>query len=187
VLPLLAEGRRVNKRYQDLAGRIDRAKAWDDPANAAVLNIPVRAFLCPGHPDFEPNRAPGLTHYVGLAGIGPRAAFLDRSDPRAGMFGHGRGVRPREIAAGISHTMMVLETADENGPWLAGGFPTVRDLAPDVDDYIGPGRPFGGMHAGIMNVLWVDGSVRAVADDTPGDLLRRQATIRREADDRGAR
>ncbi len=183
-LPLMAEGRPINANYQALEADIDRTRAWDDPANAPVVNRNVRAFLCPGHPDFDPNRPPGLTHYVGVAGIGPRAAYLDRRDPRAGMFGHGRGVRQREITRGISQTMMVLETAHDNGPWLAGGFPTVRGLGPDVQDYIGPGRPFGGLHRDrqreVMNVLWADGSVRVVSENIDAELFRRQATIRAE-------
>jgi prepilin-type processing-associated H-X9-DG protein len=180
VLPLLAEGRPINSAYQKLADRIDRTRAWDDPANEAVVNTPVRVFLCPGHPDFNPQQQPGLTHYVGVAGVGVRAAYLDRADPKAGMFGHVRGVFPKEITGGFSSTLMVLETADENGPWLAGDFPTVRGLDPKVEQYIGPGRPFGGLHRGIMNVLWVDGSVRPVSEEMPAELLRRQATIRRD-------
>jgi prepilin-type processing-associated H-X9-DG protein len=216
VLPLLAEDRPVNKAYRGLEERIDRARAWDEPANEAALNTPVRAFLCPGHPDFDPGRRPGLTHYVGVAGVGVRAAYLYRRDPNAGMFGHGpgiadsaiwawasprrtvadvslalwvarspitghgRGVRPADITGGISYTLMVLETAHENGPWLAGDFPTVRGLDPKVEQYVGPGRPFGGLHPRIMNVLWVDGSVRPISEDVPAALLRRQATIRRD-------
>ena len=52
----------------------DRTRGWEDPANAAVLATPLRVFLCRGHPDYEPNRSPGLTHYVGVAGVNPRAA-----------------------------------------------------------------------------------------------------------------
>jgi prepilin-type processing-associated H-X9-DG protein len=180
ILPLLAEERPVNSAYQALEKRIDRTRAWNDSANEPVVNTPVRAFLCPGHPDFEPRRRPGLTHYVGMAGVGTRAAYLDRRDPRAGVFGHGRGVRAEEITRGISATLMVLETAHENGPWLAGDFPTVRGLDTKVDEYVGPGRPFGGMHPRIMNVLWVDGSVRPVSEGVPAALLRKQATIRVE-------
>ena len=73
--------------------------------------------------------------------------------------------------------MMVLETAYENGPWLAGGFPTVRGLDPDVEYYCGRGRPFGGIHSGIVNILYVDGSVREQTDKTPGKVFRAEAMI----------
>lgn len=175
LLPILGEPRPVNKNYQDLARRIDRAAAWDDPQNAAARGVTVRAFLCPSHPAFE--LAP-RTHYVGVAGVGPDAAALPREAARAGVFGHGRGVAPKEMTGGISYTMVALETAEDNGPWIAGGRPTVRGLEPGVGAYLGPGRPFGGMHRDITNVLYGDGSVRPVRDDTPGELLRRQAVLR---------
>jgi prepilin-type processing-associated H-X9-DG protein len=179
LVPLLGEGTPRNKGYQELAKKIDRTRGWDDPANAAVLATPVRLFLCRGHPEYEPNGSPGLTHYVGVAGIDPGSAYLPRDHPRAGVFGHDRGVRRNEVTAGISVTMMVLETAARNGPWLAGGFPTVRGLGPDEEHYSGPGRPFGGLHARGVNVLFVDGSVRLRPDDTPGSAFRALATLRR--------
>jgi prepilin-type processing-associated H-X9-DG protein len=177
VVPLLGDGTPKTARYQTLAEKIDHSKGWKDAANAAAVMTPVRIFLCPGHPDYRPTRAPGLTHYVGVAGIDPGAADLPREDVRAGMFGHDRGVSRRQAERGISYTMMVLETTRDNGPWLAGGYPTVRGLAPDEEQYIGPGRPFGGMHSGVVNVLWVDGSVKPMKDDTPGELFRALATL----------
>jgi prepilin-type processing-associated H-X9-DG protein len=181
-VPLLAEGTPRNKVYQDVAKQIDRTHGWDDQANASVVTTTVRPFLCPGHPRFEPNRSLGLTHYVGVAGVGPGAADLRREDKRAGMFGHDRGVKRSEVREGISYTMMVLETSFENGPWLAGGFPTVRGLAPDEERYSGPGRPFGGMHHKLINVLYVDGSVRQMPDETPANVFRALATLRRQED-----
>lgn len=180
VLPLLAEGAAVNANYQDLARQIDRTHGWDDPANQPAAARVVRMFLCPAHPDNVRLRPPGRTDYVGMAGIGPDAAALPRRDPRAGLFGHDHGVRRDEVAAGISTTMMVLETARENGPWLAGGFPTVRDVEPGSEPYSGWGRPFGGLHPGVVNILWIDGSVRPFADATATDVFRRAATLAAE-------
>jgi hypothetical protein len=171
IVPLLQEGTPRNKPFQDLARKIDHSKAWDDPVNAKALATPVRLFLCPGDPDFEPDRSPGLTNYVGIAGINPGAEYLSRDDPRAGMFGYDRGVREKEVTAGTSNTMMVVET-EEKGLWLAGGHPTVRGLDPDEKDYIGPGRPFGGLHRGIANVLCVDGSVEPRSENVAPELFR---------------
>jgi prepilin-type processing-associated H-X9-DG protein len=179
MVPLLAEGTPKAKRYQDLARTIDRTKGWDDPANATPLATRVPIFLCPAHPHQESARPPGLTSYVGIAGIGPDAANLPREGPHAGMFGYDRGIRRREVQRGISHTMMLVETAKDNGPWLAGGYPTVRSLAPDEEHYLGVGRPFGGLHPRGTNVLWVDGSVRTESDATPAEVFRAQATLRR--------
>lgn len=175
LLPMLGEPRPINRAYAGLALKIDRRAAWDDPQNAEAAAVVVRAFLCPSHP--APARAP-LTHYVGVAGVGADAAELKREAPRAGAFGHGRGVRPQEMTGGISHTMMAVETARDNGRWVAGGWPTVRGLAADEEAPFGHGGAFGGLHRDVTNVLWGDGSVRPVRDDTPGDLLRRQAVLR---------
>jgi len=179
VLPLLDEGRPSPAQYSAVYERIDLKAAWDDPANVNAVNTQVRIFRCPGHPQFHSTIVPAPTHYVGMAGVGPDAAFLKREDPRAGMFGHDRGVTRKEIEGGISFTFMVLETAQDNGPWLAGGWPTVRDLDPDADQYAGPGLPFGGLHHLSTNILWVDGSVRPLANDTPGEVFRAHATLRR--------
>jgi hypothetical protein len=176
VLPLLAEGTRANATYQELAGRIDREKAWDDGANAAAAKARVRLFLCPAGVE----ATPGMTHYVGVAGVGPDAAGRRRDDTLAGVFGYDRGVKREEVTAGVSYTMMVAETAERNGPWLAGGFPTVRGAEPGVEHYVGAGRPFGGLHHRVAQVLWVDASVRPVSEATPGDLFRACATLRRE-------
>jgi prepilin-type processing-associated H-X9-DG protein len=181
VVPLLGEGRPIGQRYQALAKGIDRTKPWDDEANAAVVNTPVRIFLCPASPDFDPNLPPGLTNYVGLAGIGPGAAMLKREDARAGMFGYDRGVKRGEMEGGTSNTIMVLETGRDLGPWLAGGFPTVRELAPDATAYSGRGRPFGGLHDGFMNVLFADSHVETMSDRVSPRVIRQQATLRRPA------
>ncbi len=177
VLPLMGAGTSQAGRYQEIAKAIDRNEGWDDPANATALATPVRVFLCPAHPHNVARRSPAVTDYVGIAGIDPEAVNLPRDDVRAGMFGNDRGVRRREVERGISHTMMVVETSADNGPWLAGGHPTARGLAPDEEHYLGWDRPFGGMHPGVTNVLWVDGSVRSASDKTPAALFRTWATI----------
>jgi prepilin-type processing-associated H-X9-DG protein len=54
---------------------------------------------------------------------------------------------------------MAAETALDNGPWAAGGGPTVRGLDPAQRPYLGRGRPLGGIHATGLNVLYADGAV----------------------------
>jgi hypothetical protein len=174
VLPLLGEGTPSSAKYQELAAELVRDRAWDDPANAKLARTRLRVFVCPAKFD----ATPGTTQYVGMAGVGLDAAALKRDDPGAGVFGFDRGVARKEVTAGNSYTMMVLETARENGPWLAAGAPTVRGLEPELEHYCGPGRPFGGLHYHCTNVLWVDGSARPLSDDTPGRIVRAHARIR---------
>jgi hypothetical protein len=179
VLPLLREGTPANAQLQQLASQIDLQNGWDDSSNAPVANTPVRLFLCPGS-SLDPRSRPGRTHYVGMAGIGPNAIDLPRDHPRAGLFGNERGVTRAEVVAGTSTTMMVLETAQQPGPWLAGGFPTVRDLDPQETSYSGTGRPFGGLHRDIVLILWVDGAVRPLSDRTEPEVFRTQVTLQRQ-------
>lgn len=177
VLPLLAEGTRTQAIYEELAARIDRERAWDDPANAPAAAEAVGMFLCPSHGGPDLRTPPGKSSYVGISGLGAGAADLPREHPHAGVFGHDRGVRRAEVRGGISTTLLALETGHDNGPWLAGGWPTVRGLAVDEDHYSGPGRPFGGLHGGVAQALWADGSVRPLADGTAAAVFRHAATL----------
>jgi hypothetical protein len=118
-----------------------------------------------------------VTSYVGLAGIDPDAAALPKTSPRAGFFGYERTLSRDDVQAGISFTLMAAETDRDLGPWTAGGRPTVRGLDPEETDYIGIGRPFGGLHAGGAWTLWVDGSARFVRDGVPAEEFRRPATL----------
>jgi prepilin-type processing-associated H-X9-DG protein len=92
------------------------------------------------------------------------APTLSRSSPRAGVFGYDRATRPMDITDGLAMTMMVAETWDACGSWLAGGPATVRGLDSARRPYLGPGRQFGGLHRGGAGVLFADGSVRFVTD-----------------------
>lgn len=145
---------------EKLYGMIDRTKAWDDAANRQAVNTSLLWLQCPAHPDFAIRHEPGLTHYLGIAGLGKDAAEVGAKDRRAGVFGYDRPIAYADIAAGISQTMMATETAADIGPWAAGGPGTVRGLDSQALPYIGPGRPFGGLHRGGLNVLFVDSSVR---------------------------
>ncbi len=75
--------------------------------------------------------------------------------------------------------MIVMETTRDNGPWLAGGTPTVRGLDPNGERYLGLGQPFGGLHRDGVNILWADGSVRFQNDRLPPADFRNLARINR--------
>ena len=177
ILPLLARDKQGRSRYEGVSEQLDRDKAWDDPANAKPAARPIRLYQAPAHPNYDPLGS-AVTHFVGIGGVGEDAVSLSRNDPRAGMFGHDRGVRPKEITRGLSYTLLVLETAHDNGPWIAGGFPTARGIASGESRLIGPGAPFGGINPEHVQALWVDGSVRAMKESTPGDVLRGHAMFR---------
>jgi prepilin-type processing-associated H-X9-DG protein len=173
----------MNQTFVALHDRLDLDRGWKDPANSAILNTPLPVFRCPGDTNFEPHHRPGLTNYVGIAGIGPEAATLPKTNPRAGIFGYQRTVTGKDLHAGTSYTMLAAETAHDLGPWLAGGPSTVRSVPP-TGNPPGPGFPFGGLHRGGLYVLWADGSVRWVADSVPPEDFRAQATLAGKAENR---
>ena len=146
--------------------------AWDDEDNRKprqrlrlVITQQETAgdpswLTCPRGPKMTGSARPSLTHYVGIAGMGVDAALLPVEDHKAGVFGYDRKTRMEDIKDGTSTTLLVVETAKTNGPWTAGGRPTIRGLDPNQGAYLGPHGQFGCGHRGeITNVVFVDGSV----------------------------
>jgi hypothetical protein len=156
--------------------------AWDAGANRAAVNVAIGEFICPSSRLRAPPGSPGLTTYVGLAGIEPNAATLPLTDRRAGFFGYDRILTQQGLqrARGESRTLMVMETAFENGPWAAGGFPTVRGLDPGQRPFLGPGRPFGGIHRTGCYALFSDGHVEFFRNDFGADKLEALVLIHAE-------
>jgi prepilin-type processing-associated H-X9-DG protein len=184
--------------------RINRAKAWDDDDNRKAEayvtddyhsetqhSIELGAWpslLCPANPNklVPPNL--GFTHYVGVTGVGKESPVLPADYPGLGVFGYDRKTRLADVQDGISTTIMVIETATDNGPWTAAGPPTVRYLEPERAPYLGRDGQFSALHRmskGLMafyyptgtNALFVDGSVRALVPDLDPRILEAMATI----------
>jgi prepilin-type processing-associated H-X9-DG protein len=197
--PYLQEATPGVKKLQATDDSINRSLAWDDPANAAAATTDIYLFRCPAHPTDDPRVTPGHTHYVGIAGVGPDAAALpwvDRTafaaavgpaavagDPAvlgaAGAFGYDRVLRRDDLTAGASRTLFTVETTHDNGPWTAGGPPTVRGVDPVGGPPIGPGRAFGGTHPGGANVLWADGSATFMRDDVTAAFFAWSSRVHR--------
>jgi hypothetical protein len=171
---------------------IDRAAEWDYHVNI-VPKCELRyernkwrvedlgewgTWLCPSNPSRSGPDMPAFTHYIGIAGIGPDAALLPADDARAGVFGYDRGTRREEITDGISTTLLLIETATENGPWTAGGRPTVRGLDREGLAYSGRQAQFSSFHReGVTNALFVDCSVRGLRPDLSPAVFEGMATI----------
>jgi hypothetical protein len=171
---------------------LDKTKAWDSEENRVPMmrcslptgdgweDVPVGeppSWRCPSNPQRATDGMPGLTHYVGVAGVGSDAAILPLYDVRIGVFGYDRSARTQDIKDGFSTTMLLVETASDNGPWTAGGPATVRGLDPSRQPYLGPGRQFGGTHPGVVGAVFADGSAHFIRQTIAPEWFEALATI----------
>ena len=142
---------------------------WDD----SVVRV-IDTFLCLANSIQMSPDLPSLTHYVGIAGIGERAAELPLSDSRVGFFGYDRKMSQGDIKDGLATTLMVGEVVD-GGPWTAGGRWTTRGLSPG-SPYLGEGGQFTSLH-GPANLVFADGSVRPLSESVSPTVFEALATI----------
>jgi hypothetical protein len=156
-------------------------RAWDAEGNLKAISRCVPTFQCPAGAPLEPGATPNQTHYVGLAGLGSRAAELPASDPRAGVFGYDRTICLSDIQVNTSNVAALMETNSEVGPWAPGGASTIRGLGLQENFYICDGCPFGAKHRTdtffrsnpvLANTGFADGSVRAIQEDISLEVLR---------------
>lgn len=166
-------------KQDQLAALVDRRAGWEAPENAAALRTGVPWFHC--YAITNPKKSPNENHtyYVGLTGLGPDAARLPLDHERAGCFGERRDVSISYLKEwdGTSATLMILETANDLGPWLAGGPPTARGLDPARQPYLGPQGQFGRTHPAGNLGMYADGSVRMHAPAMNPRVLEALVTI----------
>jgi hypothetical protein len=180
-LPPPREGaKRKPTVYETAAGRLDLTKPWNATENRDAVNTLIPLFLCPSHPAYSQNEHPAPTHYVGITGLGADAATLPLESPRAGFFGYDRRITRDDLKAGATYTLCATETTLDNGPWAAAGWPTLRPVDPDTQPYLGIGRPFGGCHPGVVNLLMADSRVQFFRTDGAAADFAVLATLRRE-------
>ncbi len=164
-------------KNEDLYRRIDQTKGWEADANRAAVNTVIPTFVCPANFSGVPPDSPGPAHYIGIAGLGKDVAVLPLSDPKAGFFGYDRTYSFADAQRGVTFTIVSMETASENGPWAAGGWPTVRGLDPARRPYLGPGHQFGGIHQGGAFTLFADLSVQFLNDSMSERALEGMSTL----------
>ena len=138
---------------------------------------PVPWFRCPSSREECPADMPGLTSYVGIAGLGEDAASLPPGDPRDGIWGYDRQTPLKAITDGTETTLLLAESALDNGPWTAGARPTVRGVDPEQVPCLGPGRQFGGNHPGGGNAAFADGAARFLSNSIDPGVFAHMATI----------
>ena len=169
---------------------VNQSKPWNaeenyPPTHAAGIDDPrrircgpIRLFQCPANPNRGDGEVVSYTHYVGVAGVGEEIAYGPKEYPFAGVFGYDRSVSLEDIKDGPSHTLMVIETANANGPWTRGGPSTVRALDPDRLPYLGPNGQFSSFHRPhVTHALFADGSVHALKESMDPRVFAALATI----------
>jgi prepilin-type processing-associated H-X9-DG protein len=157
-----------------------REEPWDSDHNLKLVKQPFPWMICPSNPARTSAEGYTITTYVGVTGIGLDAARLPKKDPRAGFFGYDRKLTIADLGSGLATTVAAIETSHDNGPWMAGGWPTSRGFDPSRTPAIGRASQFGGLHRGGANVLFADGSVRFLADDTSPQALSKLITVVRD-------
>jgi hypothetical protein len=143
--------------------RIDLARPFDDPVNAAAAATILPVYVCP-----SADRVGGLVGGLGRCDyggiVGERIA--SPNNPEKGGLIHDRGFAAHEITDGLSKTLLVAECAA--GPWADAQWINGRNLFdqayavnwPTWEDEMRSRHP-GGAH-GLLG----DGAVRFFAEGT---------------------
>lgn len=142
-----------------LAARIDPDKAWDDPAQEAVMRQPVPAFQIPGLVHEPSPRGFASTRFSGVGGA-------------ESLFNRNVEVEREQIRDGLSQTLAAGEIARLLPAWGE----------PDNWRQIGIGlnqesSGFGNESGTGAHFLLLDGSVRFFSNRTAPDVLRRMSTL----------
>ncbi len=156
---------------------IDQGQSWNHVGvNNNVATTRIGVCTCPESAQAAAGALQPTT-YIGIAGVGIDAPLLPKRDPRAGVFGYDRQTTLADIKDGAANTLLIAETLQVSGSWFQGGPATVRGLDPARKPYVGPGRQFGGLHAGGACVAMADGSVRWVSNSLSAKILEAISTI----------
>lgn len=150
-------------------------RSWNDPVNQPISRSTLASLIHPGIGPSRTNDLYPVTHFVGMAGIGPDAAKLDGSDPRAGIFGFNRRVALADVKDGLQTTIAVATVSSSLGAWASGGSATVRGFSAEPY-YLGPDGFGNALEQGTI-VLMCDGSARFLANDVDPKILEALATI----------
>lgn len=174
-------------RYFGMERMIDVEKSWRDPHNLNYARIVVPHFLNPAAGSGsayvkvrDVDQPLAVTHFVGMAGVGPDAASYPKSDPRAGIFGYDRVTTLDDVKDGLSNTIYMIE-ADKAllGPWLQGGGATVRGTSLEGNDVGRRGGFSSPAYSGKQGV-WVmmaDGSARFLTKDVSPEVFKALCTM----------
>ncbi len=158
---------------QHVADQIDDGKPFDDMANAAAASTPLAVFRCASADRFDLLVGGlGRSDYGGVNGERIRSP----NTPEKGVLIHDRAFAERDIADGLSHTILVGECA--SGAWADGQWINGRNL---FDQAYAVNWPtwedeLRSRHPGGAQALFGDGSVRLLAETLDTRVLAASCT-----------
>lgn len=155
-----------------LYNQLDPKSGWQSQENQFGVQTAVPFFQNPSQSG--PRLNPSASDYVAMAGVGEDAATLKNNDPKAGIFGYDRVCKMRDITDGTSNTIMITDASKPTASYLAGGKATIRGFS--QSPYLNGPDGIGSPHRGVVQVLFADGSVRAISVDTDETVLEALAT-----------
>ncbi len=179
--------------------KIDLAKDWFDKRenlNAAKKVVPQ--FVVRGKDTAFRSTYPalpdeyGVTHFVGMAGVGADAATYQAGDKtvedKLGIFGYERvtkmGAKDSDIPKDRQDKVIALIQVppDFRAPWLAGGGATVRGVAEDdkgcVQPFVSSEYKIGDKVERGTFAIMADGKVRFIRAGIDPALFRSMCTIK---------
>jgi uncharacterized protein DUF1559 len=163
---------------------INPDKSWRDPENLKAGRHFIPQFVVPGSGRYYTsvrgiNQLLAVTHFVGMAGVGPDAAFYAKGDPRSGMFSYDRPTTFAEVTDGLSNTIYMIQSDPAvAGPWIAGGGSTVRGTSEEGNDVGRKGGFLSPSHNGKPGAWAVmgDGSIRFISKDIDPTVFKALCT-----------
>lgn len=163
--------------HDEVPKSIDLTKGWEGESNKAAGRAIIARLICPAVAGDRPADGMAPFDYPGVAGVGKEAALQPADAPGAGIFHYDDPTPTAAVKDGLANTLLLMETARRPGPWIAGGYSTVRGLDPGERPYIGFGKQFGGAHPGGANVSMADGSGRFISQNVSSRVLELLAGI----------
>jgi hypothetical protein len=132
---------------------------WDGPNNSKLHGIKLQLYSCPSDPSVQSGIE---TNYVAV--VGPRTMWPGE-----------KATKMSDIKDGTSNTLLIVETHGTGIHWME---PLDLD-AVQMSMAINPAGRTGiaSMHPTVAQGAFVDGSVRALAEDTALPVVRAMLTI----------
>lgn len=166
---------KLESEYGVAAPPVDWSAKWNAVENDEFIRRRITPY---DNPLIErragEDRLPA-SHFAGISGVGPDAASLPISDPRAGIFGWNRQTRLSDIKDGTANTMLVAGVADDLGSWAHAGKSTMRGFT--QEPYVNGPDGFSTGQKDSMVVLMADGSVKTLQASIEPVIIRRMAAM----------